>query len=62
MKIGMVNKVPIMKNFVLRTSHRDITHLAVITCQTNIKIDVLEVGERKRAKLCPLYKLKHFSW
>ena len=54
MKIGMVNKLTIMNRFVLHTLQRNITHLAVITRKTNIKIDILKGGggEWKRAAIC----------
>ena len=42
MKIGMVNKLTIMNRFVLHTLQRNVTHLAVITRKTNIKIDILK--------------------
>ena len=44
MKIGMANKLTIMNRFVLHTLQRNITHLAVITRKTNIKIDILKCG------------------
>ena len=44
MKSGMVNKLTIMNRFVLHTLQRNITHLAVITHKTNIKIDILKGG------------------
>ena len=44
MKIGMVNKLAIMNRFVLHNLQRNVTHLAVITRKTNIKIDVLKGG------------------
>ena len=44
MKIGMVNKLTIMNRFVLHTLQRNVTHLAVITRKTNIKIDILKGG------------------
>ena len=44
MKIGMVNKLTIMNRIVLHTLQRNITHLAVITRKTNIKIDILKGG------------------
>ena len=44
MKIGMVNKLTIMNKFALHTLQRNITHLAVITRKTNIKIDILKGG------------------
>ena len=42
MKIGTVDKLTIMNRFVLHTLQRNITHLAVITRKTNIKIDILK--------------------
>ena len=44
MKIGMVNKSTIMNRFVLHTLQRNVTHLAVTTRKTNIKIDILKSG------------------
>ena len=44
MKIGMVNKLTIINRFALHTLHRNITHLAVKTRKTNIKIDILKGG------------------
>ena len=51
MKIGMVNKLTSVNRCVLRTSHRNITNLAEITCKTIIKIDILKGGGKwERAK------------
>ena len=44
MKIGMVNKLTIMNRCALHTLQHNITHLAVITRKTNIKIDILKGG------------------
>ena len=44
MKIGMVIKLTIMNRFILHTLQRNVTHLAVITRKTNIKIDILKGG------------------
>ena len=44
MKIGMVNKLTIMNRFVLHTLQRNVTHLAVITRKTNIKLGILKGG------------------
>ena len=44
MKFGVVNKSTIMNRFVLHTLQRSVTHLAVITRKTNIKIDILKGG------------------
>ena len=57
MKFGMVNKLTIMNRFVLHTLQRNITHLAVITRKTNIKIDILKGGgkvEKSRELACGL--------
>ena len=45
MKFGVVNKSTILKRFVLHTLQRNITHLAVITRKTNIKLGILKGGE-----------------
>ena len=45
MKFGVVNKSTILNRFVLHTLQRNIAHLAVITCKTNIKFDILKGGE-----------------
>ena len=50
MKFGVVNKSTILNRFVLHTSQRKITHLAVITRKTNIKLGILKGGNWKRAK------------
>ena len=44
-KLGVVNK------FVLHTLQRNITHLALITRKTNIRLGILKGGNWKRAKL-----------
>ena len=49
MKFGVVNKSTILNRFFLHTLQRNITHLAVITCKTNIKFDILKGGNWKRA-------------
>ena len=49
MKFGVVNKSTILNRFVLHTLQRNITHLAVITRKTNIKLVILKGGSRKRA-------------
>ena len=38
MKFGVVNKSTILNRFVLHTLQRNITHLAVITRETNLKL------------------------
>ena len=53
MKFGVVNKSTILNRFVLHTLQRNITHLAVITRKTNIKLGILKKGgDWKRAKNC----------
>ena len=42
MKFGVVNKSTTVKRFVRPTLHRNITHLAVISQKTNIKLDFLK--------------------
>ena len=42
MKFGVVNKSTIVNKFVLHTVQRNITHLAVITRKTNIKLGILK--------------------
>ena len=44
MKFGVVNKSTILNRFVFYTLQRNITHLAVITRKTNIKLGVLKGG------------------
>ena len=44
MKIGMVSKLTIVNRFFLHTLQRNITHLAVITRKTNIKLGILKGG------------------
>ena len=40
MKFGMVNKLTTVNRFKLYTLHRNITHLAIITRKTNIKLGI----------------------
>ena len=42
MKIGAVNNSTIVNRFVRHTLQRNITHLAVITRKTNIKLGILK--------------------
>ena len=44
MKFGVVNKPTILNRFVLHTLQRNITHLAVITRKTNVKLGILKGG------------------
>ena len=50
MKFGVVNKSTTVNRFVLHTLQRNITHLAVITRKTNIKLGVLKGGTGKKPK------------
>ena len=47
MKFGVVNKSTILNRIVLHTLQRNITHLAVITRITNIKLCILKGGTGK---------------
>ena len=47
MKSGVVNESTILNRFVLHTLQRIITHLAVITRKTNIKLGILKGGTGK---------------
>ena len=51
MKFGVVNKSTILNRFVLHTLQRNITHSAVITRKTNIKLGILKGGTGKEPKL-----------
>ena len=44
-KFGVVNKSTTVNRFVLHTLQRNITHSAVITRKTNIKLGILRRGE-----------------
>ena len=46
MKFGVVNKSTTVNRFVLHTLQRNITHLAVITRKTNIKLRILKDWKR----------------
>ena len=50
MKFGVVNKSTIVNKFVLHTVQRNITHLALITRKTNIKLGILRGGTGKEPK------------
>ena len=56
MKFGVLNKSTILNRFVLDTLQRNITHLAVITRKTNIKLGILKGGEtgKEPASACIL--------
>ena len=47
MKFRMVNKSTTVNRFVPHTLQRKITHLAVITRKTNIKLDIVKGGTGK---------------
>ena len=49
MKFGVVNKLTILNRFVIHNLQRNITHLAVITRKTNIKLGILKGGNWQRA-------------
>ena len=55
MKFGVVNKSTILNRFVLHILQRNITHLAVITRKTNIKLGILKGGNWKRAKILHIF-------
>ena len=58
MKFGVVNKSTTVNRFGLHTLQRNITHLAVITRKTNIKLGILKRRNWKRAILPPIFFLK----
>ena len=55
MKFGVVNKSTTVNRFVLHTLQRNITHLAVITRKSNIKLGILKKG-RKLEKSQTFYR------
>ena len=63
MKFGVLNKSTILNRFVLDTLQRNITHLAVITRKTNIKLGILKGGggNWKRATSCYPVLLYNFT-
>ena len=52
MKFGVVNKSITVNRFVLHILQRNITHLAVITRKTNIKLDILKGGGTGKEPNC----------
>ena len=58
MKFGVVNESTILNRFVLPTLQRNITHLAVITRKTNIKLGILKGGETGKE---PKLQTYHFN-
>ena len=57
MKFGVVNKSTILNRFVLHTLQRNITHLAVITRKTNIKLAILKGGGGELEKSQALFRI-----
>ena len=51
MKFSVVNKSTILNRFVLHTLQRNITHLAVITREPNIKLVILKGGELEKSQV-----------
>ena len=51
MKFGVANKTTTVNRFVLHSLQRNITHLAVITSNTNTKLGILKGGTGKEPKL-----------
>ena len=49
MKFGVVNKSTTVNRFVLHTLQRNITHLAVITRNTYIKLGILKGGKLEKS-------------
>ena len=62
MKFGMVNKSLTLNRFVLHTLHRNITHLAVITRKTNIKLGILKGGTGKEPNTLFKIKFERGDW
>ena len=63
MKFGVVNKSTILNRFVFHTLQRNITHLAVITRETNIKLAILKGGgelEKSQHFLCSFCASRKF--
>ena len=50
MKFGVVNESTILNRFFLHTLQRNITHLAVITRKTNIKLGILKGGKLEKSR------------
>ena len=60
MKFGVVNKLITVKRFVVHTLQRKITHLAVITRKTNIKLGILKGGTGKKPRIVIKWKETSF--
>ena len=56
MKFGVVNKSTILNRFVLHTLQRNITHLAVITRKSNIKLGILKRGGKLEKSLTLFFR------
>ena len=61
MKFGVVNKSTTVNRFVLHTLHRNITHLAIITRKTNIKLGVLKGGGEETGKEPFFFAFRQFN-
>ena len=59
MKFGVLNKSTTVNRFVRHTLQRNITHLAVITRSTKIKLGILKGGNWRRAKRRLTARFKH---
>ena len=55
MNFSVVNKLTTVNRFVLHTVQRNITHLAVITRKTNIKLGILKGGETGKEPAFAVY-------
>ena len=51
MKFGLVNKSKTLNRFVLYTLQPNIANLALVTRETNIKLDILK-GELEKSQKC----------
>ena len=56
MKFGVVNKSTTVNIFVLHTLQHNITHLAVITHETNMKFGILKGRDKKKKPIVKLTK------
>ena len=54
MKSGVEKKSTTVNRFVLHTLQRNITHLAVITSKTNIKLGILKEGKLEKSPIAHL--------
>ena len=60
MKYGVVNKSTTVNRFFLHTLQRNITHLAVITRKTNIKLGFLKGGGKLEKS--PKFDFNFLNW